>query len=44
MIENSAFFLGDKMFSEMLGPVMDKHLNHYKHHWIQKSVIGGQNA
>lgn len=42
MIENSAFWLGDKMFTELLGPVMDKHLNHYKHTFTQRSLIEGQ--
>jgi hypothetical protein len=27
MIENSAFYLGDKIFTELLGPAIDKHLN-----------------
>lgn len=44
MIENSAFFLGDRMFTELLGPAMDKHLNHYVFHFNQNSFVGGQHA
>ena len=29
------------MFSSLLGPVMDKHMNHYVHEWEQKSFIPG---
>ena len=43
IIENSAFFLGDKMFSSLIGPVSDKYLNHYSYKFDQKSVIDGQN-
>jgi len=31
IIENSAFFLGDKMFSSLIGPVSDNYLNHYRY-------------
>lgn len=31
MIENTSYFLGDRMFSEMLGPVLDSYANNYTH-------------
>jgi Na+-driven multidrug efflux pump len=30
MIENSAWFVGEYMFSNLMGPAMDKLLNHYR--------------
>ena len=30
MIENSTWFVGDYIFSNMLGPIMDNFLNHYR--------------
>jgi hypothetical protein len=44
IIQNSAFFWGDRMFSSLLGPVMDKHMNHYTHNFTQRSFISGQNS
>jgi len=44
IIENSAFFWGDRMFSSLLGPVLDKHMNHYSHKFTQRSMISGQNT
>ena len=32
------------MFSSLLGPVMDKHMNHYTHKFNQRSFIAGQGA
>jgi len=29
MIQNTSTILGQYMFSEMLGPIMDKMMNHY---------------
>jgi len=31
VIENSAWFTGEYLFSNVLGPVMDTYLNHYTH-------------
>lgn len=42
MIQNSAFFFGDRMFTQLLGPVMDKYLNHYIYVFNQESFVGGQ--
>lgn len=30
IIENSVYFVGDYIFSNMMGPILDKALNHYK--------------
>lgn len=30
IIENSVYFVGDYIFSEMMGPVVDKMLGHYQ--------------
>jgi hypothetical protein len=41
-LENTSFIIGEIMFSELLGPVMDVYLNHYHFsHW-QPSVLPGQ--
>jgi hypothetical protein len=44
MIENSCWFLGDYMFSQMLGPVFDSYANHYTHDFkIQNTLLGLNN-
>jgi hypothetical protein len=41
-IENSAYFLGDYMFTNILGPVMNAALNHYKFMMWFPSLVPGQ--
>lgn len=41
MIENSSWFWGDYMFTNMLGPVLDKIANHYQMPVVFKSLIEG---
>ena len=43
MIENTSYFLGEYMFTNELGPVIDKALNHYRIVTPIKSVIDGFN-
>ena len=41
MIENSAWFFGEFMFTNMLGPVFDKALNHYRYVFPIFSLLDG---
>ena len=42
IIENSVYFVGDYIFSEMMGPVVDKMLGHYKTGITLHSPFPGQ--
>jgi len=42
IIENSVYFVGDYIFSEMMGPVVDKMLGHYKTGITLRSPFPGQ--
>ena len=42
VIHNTAWLIGKVMFTEMLGPVMDKYLNHYRQNMVLQSPIRGQ--
>lgn len=44
VIENSTYFVGETIFSNMLGPVMDKYLNHYKYDFSFPSLVRGQDT
>ena len=41
VVKNSAYFVGDRVFSEMLGPVMDKALDHYSLVLMLNSILPG---
>lgn len=43
MVRNSVYFLGQYIFTDMLGPVMDKFLNHYHFDFYIWSPFKGQN-
>jgi hypothetical protein len=44
IIENSVYFVGDYIFSNMMGPIMDQALNHYKNKVVLKSPFAGQHT
>jgi hypothetical protein len=44
IIENSSYFMGKYMFTEMLGPVLDVYLKHYEHDFTLKNFLPGQNT
>jgi hypothetical protein len=44
MIENSAWFVGEYVFSKMLGPVIDEFMNDYKKRLTIKSPFKGQSS
>lgn len=44
MIENSAWFWGEYVFTNMLGPVMDKFANHYQMPQVIESIADGTDA
>jgi len=44
IIENSVYFVGEYIFTNMLGPVMDGFLNHYKFPFAWPSMVRGQNS
>jgi hypothetical protein len=44
IVENSVYFVGDYIFSEMMGPVVDKMLGHYKTQITLKSPLPGQST
>jgi hypothetical protein len=44
IIENSVYFVGEYIFTNMLGPVMDGFLNHYKFPFAWPSMVRGQNT
>ena len=41
-IENSSYFLGEFMFTNLLGPIIDHALNHYHTTLWFRSMIPGQ--
>ena len=41
-IENSSYFLGDYMFTKLLGPILDHALNHYMINMWFPSIVPGQ--
>jgi hypothetical protein len=41
ILENSVYFVGEYIFSDMMGPVMDKLLNHYMITFPYPSIIKG---
>lgn len=41
IIENSSYFMGKYMFTEMLGPVLDVYLKHYTHEFLVFNYIPG---
>lgn len=41
VIQNTAYFFGDKIFSEMLGPVMDRALDHYSFVMLLYNILPG---
>lgn len=44
IIENSVYFVGEYIFTNMLGPVMDGFLNHYQFPFAWPSMVRGQNT
>lgn len=44
IIENSTYFVGETIFSNMLGPVMDDYLNHYEYNFKFPSLVRGQDT
>jgi len=42
IIENSIYFVGDYIFSNMGGPILDEMLNHYQSHVMVPSPFAGQ--
>ena len=42
IIENSVYFLGEYIFSNLMGPIMDQQLNHYMFEFPYPSIIRGQ--
>ena len=44
IVENSVYFVGDYIFSNMMGPIMDKALNHYQTGVILRSPFPGQST
>ena len=42
IIENTSYFLGKYIFSDLLGPIMDTYLNHYYREFLLKSQVPGQ--
>ena len=44
IVENSVYFVGDYIFSNMMGPIMDQALNHYHTGVILLSPFHGQNS
>lgn len=44
IIENSTYFVGETIFTHMLGPVMDDFLNHYEYKFSFPSLVRGQNT
>ena len=41
IIENSSYFMGKYMFTEMLGPVLDVYLKHYEHDFTIYNYLPG---
>ena len=41
ILENSVYFVGEYIFSDMMGPVLDKLLNHYTVTFPYPSLIRG---
>ena len=44
IIENSVYFVGQYIFTNMMGPVMDSFLNHYMFPFAFPSMVRGQNT
>jgi hypothetical protein len=44
IIENSSYFMGKYMFTEMLGPVLDVYLKHYEQDFTIYNHLPGQNT
>ena len=44
IIENSVYFVGDYIFSNMMGPIMDEALNHYHTRIVLQSPFPGQHS
>ena len=44
IVENSVYFVGEYIFSDMLGPVMDDLLHHYRYEFVFPSLVRGQNT
>ena len=44
IIENSVYFVGQYIFTNMMGPVMDSFLNHYMFPFAFPSLVRGQNS
>jgi hypothetical protein len=44
VIHNTAWLLGEYMFTNMLGPVLDKYLNHYQATILARSPFLGQES
>ena len=44
IIENSVYFVGQYIFTNMMGPVMDNFLNHYEFPFAFPSMVRGQNT
>lgn len=42
IVENSVYFVGDYIFSNMMGPIMDQALNHYSTAVVLQSPFAGQ--
>jgi hypothetical protein len=42
IVENSVYFLGDYIFSNLMGPIMDQFLNHYMFEFPYPSIFRGQ--
>ena len=44
IIKNSAFYFGDKLLSNVAGPMMDEYLSHYTYTFEHDSWITGQSS
>jgi hypothetical protein len=44
IIENSSLFVGNYMFSELLGPIVDEYLMHYNLYLYHLNWFRGQNS
>ena len=44
IIENSVYFVGQYIFTNMMGPVMDSFLNHYMFPFAFPTLVRGQNS
>ena len=44
VIQNGAFYVGDKLFSTTAGPMLDEYLQHYTFEFGHNNVLRGQES